>query len=746
MQRSTLFNRGWVYRPSFTDAYIHSTNHTNEGFESIVIPHTNLELPYNYFDEKSYQFISTYAKTFDFDPAWSGKNVYLDFGAVMLYAEVYLNGTFITSHKGGYTPFSADLTAALVAGTNTVVVKVDSTERDDIPPFGFMVDYLTYGGVYRDINLRVVDPIHISNIKVEASDVLDPSVRKLTVGVFLANTAASTAPLNLRLTLYDGETKLASVDDSITLSGQAEELTHLSIADLKDIELWSVDSPKLYQVHVSLNSDNAADQYSTRFGFRDAVFTTEGFFLNGEPLYIMGLNRHQSYPYVGYAMPDRAQMEDADLLKYELGLNLVRTSHYPQSVAFLDRCDEIGLMVFTELPGWQHIGDEGWQNAAIQSLEEMIKRDWNHPSVILWGVRINESSAHHDLYTKTNAIARTLDPTRQTGGVRDWITSELLEDVYTMNDFHLGSEGSTSALREPREVTGLDYDVPYMVTEYNGHMYSTKRQDGEDRQREHTLRHAKVIDEGRAHKNISGTIGWCAFDYNTHQDFGSGDKVCYHGVMDMFRQAKFAAYAYRSQIDPSVQVVLEPITVFGRGDKSGGYSIPFLLMTNCDYVMFEINGQASGPYYPDCENFKGLAHPPVFVEDTLDEWGSAWLDATFVGYIDGKIAVKRPYLASPVPARLHVQAQSDSLDASLFDATRVDISLLDAVGNRIVYMNQNAHLTIEGAAAIIGPHEAPLTGGTTAVWVKSLANDEQGTARLTVKIAGFTTVIEIEIQ
>ncbi len=746
MKRTNLFNRGWVYKPSFDDAYIHSTNHANEGFESIVIPHTNLELPFNYFDETSYQFISTYAKTFDFDPAWSGKKVYLDFGAVMLYAEVYLNGTFLTSHKGGYTPFSADLTDALTTGSNTVVVKVDSTERNDIPPFGHVVDYLAYGGIYRDVSLRVVDLVHISNIKVEAQNVLEASKRSMTVDVHLANTALSSDNVELEVKLLDNETVVAKANTTHTLTKNADELVTLSIDALSSIELWSVDSPKLYQVEVTLASDAAKDTFTTRFGFREAVFTTEGFLLNGETVYITGLNRHQSYPYVGYAMPERAQVEDADVMKYELGLNLARTSHYPQSVAFLDRCDEIGLLVFTELPGWQHIGDEDWQKTAILSMEEMIKRDWNHPSVILWGTRINESIDNHDFYTETNRIAREMDKTRQTGGVRYHTNSELLEDVYTMNDFNMGHTPESAPLREPRVVTGLDHDVPYMVTEYNGHMYPTKKQDGEERQHEHTLRHAKVVDAGKAHKNISGTIGWCAFDYNTHKDFGSADKICYHGVMDMYRQPKFAANAYRSQIDPKVKPVLEAITVFSRGDKAGGAVVPIMVMTNCDYLMLEINGQNRGPYYPDRENFKGLDHPPVFVRDTLGEWGFTWDDAKFTGYVDGEVVVERTYLASPTPDSLVAKAASSELISSEYDATRVDIHLLDSAGNRLHYTDQVVELEIEGPAGIIGPHLRTITGGTTAVWVKSLANDEQGTARLTVKAAGLTASVEIEIQ
>ena len=157
--------------------------------------------------------------------------------------------------------------------------------------------------------------------------------------------------------------------------------------------------------------------------------------LNNEKVKLRGINRHQSYAYTGYAMPESMQRLDADIIKNELGMNAVRTSHYPQSKHFLDRCDELGLLVFTEIPGWQHIGDEEWKKVLCQDTEEMVLQNRNHPSVILWGVRVNESCDDDELYTMTNNIAHELDKTRFTAGVRNFKKSNLLEDVYTYNDF-----------------------------------------------------------------------------------------------------------------------------------------------------------------------------------------------------------------------------------------------------------------------------------------------------------------------
>lgn len=221
----------------------------------------------------------------------------------------------------------------------------------------------------------------------------------------------------------------------------------VSLADIPGLSLWELDHPVLYDIEAVLSTAAGTDTLSSTFGFRTAQFTTAGFFLNDRVVKIRGLNRHQSWPYTGYAMGRRAQERDAEILKYELKCNLVRTSHYPQSPWFLDHCDRIGLLVFEEIPGWQHIGGEEWQAESVCNVERMIRRDWNRPSIVIWGVRINESPDADDFYARTNEVARALDPTRQTGGVRCITDSEMLEDVYTMSDFVLGLETLPGANR-----------------------------------------------------------------------------------------------------------------------------------------------------------------------------------------------------------------------------------------------------------------------------------------------------------
>ena len=205
-------------------------------------------------------------------------------------------------------------------------------------------------------------------------------------------------------------------------------------------------------------------------------------------------------------------------------------------------------------------------------------------------MRINELQDNHDFYVETNRVARELDPTRQTGGVRYITDSELLEDVYTMNDFILGNEElrrqppAHGSATDQREITGLDRVRSLFDHRVRRPHVSDQEPDQEQRQAEHVMRHLEVLDAAYGDPEISGAIGWCAFDYNTHKDFGSGDRICHHGVMDMFREPKFAAYAYASQCEPAEEVILQPVTFWARGERNIGGVLPLIVLTNCDEV------------------------------------------------------------------------------------------------------------------------------------------------------------------
>ena len=706
-------NHNWLYSDKVLPNAA-SLTLDDSRFERVTIPHTNKLLPWHGFDDKSYQFISLYRRHFKLPIAMRGKRIFVDFGGVMTAAVVSFNGQRLGEYRGGYTPFSFELTPHINwRGDNVLAVEVDSTERPDIPPFGGEIDYLTFGGIYRDVSLRVVTSTYIENVFAKPVNVLKDD-RRVDVRVFLNSQGSFSGALKVTIELRDGNQVLATTSDELPPVGAPHY--DFRLANLRSIHLWDLDRPKLYQVHVRMQSGSGLlDEYQTTIGFREAVFREDGFFLNGRHLKLRGLNRHQTYPYVGQAMPARVQRRDALILKNELKCNIVRTSHYPQSPHFLSACDEIGLLVFEEIPGWQHIGDQQWKDLSVHYVDAMIRRDWNHPSIILWGVRVNESRDDHDFYKRTNELARSLDDSRQTGGVRFRYDSEFLEDVFTMNDFQI-------PLRPPNRPR-------YLNTEFIGHMYPTKRNDNVERITEHTMRHARVHNQLASDKRYAGGLGWCAFDYNTHANFCSGDRVCYHGVSDIFRIPKPAAGFYKSQCDPKEEIVLEPAFDWARGDRNETFTIA-MICSNCDHVKIYMADRVVAELDPDRKEFPHLKHPP-FVANIRSAFGGPWGDLRMDGYIAGKKVISKTMSGKGADQQFHLEADDRELIGDGIDATRIVMRVTDEYGGARPFATGAIALSVTGPGEIIGDNPFSLFGGVGAVWIKT--TQAPGVIRLVAK-------------
>ena len=738
MRSETPCNDSWAFAEGFDPAWVAAPLPGR----TVSLPHTAVELPLSYFDEKSYQRAFTYQRVIPWEDRFAGREVSLQLEGAMADALVLVNGQEVARHRDGYTPFEARLTPHLRHGDNLVTVRIDGSENPEIPPFGGQIDYLTYAGLYREVHLRVTAPHWIANVKIETPEPLRAK-KSVHARVMLAGEGRD-ARVEARLTSPDG-TEVART--SVVAKGADAMIVFEGVPDLR---LWCPEDPALYRLDLTLTSTVGEDRLSTSFGFREARFTPEGFVLNGRPLKLMGLNRHQSFPYSGYAQGKQSQRRDAEILKRELGCNIVRTSHYPQSRHFLDACDEIGLLVFEEIPGWQHIGGPEWKAETVRNVRRMIERDWNRPSIILWGVRINESQDDHDLYAETNRVARELDPTRQTGGVRYITDSELLEDVYTLNDFILGefenpmSNRPRTALRSRQETTGLAHPVPYLITEFNGHMYPTKSGDQEQRQAEHVIRHLDVLNAASGDPAVAGAIGWCFFDYNTHKDFGSGDRICHHGVSTIFREPKFAAYAYASQIDPAERVVMQPASFFARGERNIGGVLPLVVLTNCDEIEFRYGASLRKRVGPDRERYPHLPHPPVILDHRqfsageMGLWGMSWEDCEILGFLGGQEVVRRRYVADPLPTRLEVAPDATALDAAAPDEVRVIVRALDQAGNVLPFLADAVRIEVEGPGRLIGPATVHLAGGTAGFWLA--ATGATGAVRVRLATDRFAPV------
>lgn len=799
MTHKFYLNDDWLFTEQFEDS-LAAPEYPENTLQPVRLPHTCKETPFHYFDESLYQMVSGYRRHLLIPKDWQGKQILLTFEGAAHDSTVFCNGKKVGEHHCGYTAFTVDLTDNVLYGQdNLLCVRLDSRENLNVPPFGYVIDYMTYGGIYRDVRLEVKEKVSLSDIFVHTA--IDfkssPVTAQITSEITLT---ASDENVTIRQYYMPKSTAAAQeswrllCEQTVSADTTGDKKIALTAA-ITDPLLWDTEEAHLYILKTQLYQDNTLlDETETTFGIREAVFKKDGFYLNGRKLRIRGLNRHQSFPYVGYAMPKSMQRLDADLLKKELGLNAVRTSHYPQSHYFLERCDELGLLVFTEFPGWQHIGDDSWKAQAVANAEDMIRQYRNHPSIILWGIRINESPDDDAFYEKTNAVAHKLDPTRPTGGVRAMKKSHLLEDVYTYNDFlHDGEMPGC----DPKKKVTSDMEKPYLISEYNGHMYPTKAFDNEERRSEHAIRHANVLDAVAGQSDIAGSFGWCMFDYNTHKDFGSGDRICYHGVMDMFRNPKLAASIYACEQEQTP--VLEITSSMDIGEHPGCNRGNIYILSNADSVKMYKNDRFIKEYLPGMSPYKHLKHGPILIDDFIGDsfaqnerfrpkhakeitdamnlvargslnhipkrlyltalkllliyhidfaevtrlytkyigdWGGTATVYRFDAIKDGKVV--KSVTKEPVrEIRLEAEADHTILtEQHSYDVVLVRIRAVDDHGNVLPFYQEPVRLITEGDISIIGPDTIALQGGMGGTYVKSLGRSGQGTLLLQSLTAG----------
>lgn len=800
------YMRDWWFCPTFDETMI--TERMEETGGSLVdLPHSCCETPFHYFDEHDYQMISCYQKIISAPEEWRGRKLLLTFDAVGHETDVYINGTHVGNHKCGYTAFTVDLTNEMKIGEeNLLTVRVDSNETLNQPPFGFVIDYMTYGGIYRDVYLDIKDSIYIEDIFVKPSFAGSISTRGMEKEEIRA--LRTTGILESQITLSEeagklaksGELRIRQYLDDLLIADLPQASTELKTV-VKDIAAWDIESPTVYEVVTQLiHQDAVVDESRVTIGFREAVFRKDGFYLNGRKVKIRGLNRHQSYAYVGYAMPESMQRLDARILKNELALNSVRTSHYPQSHYFIDECDRLGLLVFTEIPGWQHIGDEAWRDLAVENVRDMVIQYRNHPSIILWGVRINESPDHEDFYQKTNAMAHRWDPTRPTGGVRCIKNSQLLEDVYTYNDFYHSGDNEGC---EPKSKVTSDMEKPYLISEYNGHMYPTKAFDWEEHRREHMIRHANVLDAVAGQEDIAGSFGWCMFDYNTHKDFGSGDRICYHGVMDMFRNPKPAAAVYAAQKEDVP--VLELSSTMDIGEHPASNRGETYLVSNAESVRMYKDNILIKEYVPADSKYKNLPHGPILLDDFVGDamareegwtkkqgelvkycmnqvamhgmkvtpglvwaalrlvliyhmnpgdavalynryvgdWGGESKQYRFDAVVGGRVV--KSIIKTPM-TKAHLEAEVDHsvlIEGITYDVAEIRLKALDEYNNQLYYLQEPVLVETTGPIAVIGPELAPLRGGMTGIYIRSTG--KSGEAGVTLR-CGTMEPVTISMQ
>jgi beta-galactosidase len=716
------FNEGWLfYKSRDTSAFPSSS----AIWEEVDLPHTaNLEQE---TVKDQWQGICFYKKNFKPDPSYRNKTISLQFDAAMNVADIWVNGKKMIHHLGGYLPFVIDLSDVVrFDSVNTVLVRLDNRDNPITGPKPLKIlDFNMYGGIYRNVHFIVKEKIHLSN-PIQANVIAGG-------GVFFSTTSANKQLANFEIKSHvqnqsDHPAKISVTHQLIDKSGnvlatiqskkinvkgqQAAEM--IVNGSINQPELWSPGTPNLYTLKTEVYDDgHLTDNQTERVGIRSVHVTPEGLWLNGEKTFLRGVNRHQEYPYIGYAMSDAAQYRDAYKIK-QAGFDYVRCSHYPVSPAFLDACDELGIMVLDAILGWQYFGDKEFEQLALRSGRELIRRDRNHPCVLAWELSVNETEMPKSFTDSANIIAHEEFPYNGCYSA-GWMRQPY--DIYI-------------EARQHRH--GLYPEKPLIVSEYGdweyfaqnagfnqqdwGNLLEGERSSRQPREAGEKRMLQQALNIQEAHNDNLSTHAfadgyWIMFDYNR----GMAPEQEYSGIMDIFRLPKFSYYFFKSQRNSSASYPPVDPMVFIASNWEPGESTGVRIFSNCEEIELFVDGKSVGRKNPDANKFTtNLYHPPFNFDISCNKPG----EIKAIGFINGKIAAKNSVRTASAPENLAVQ-----IDESGFRPGRNDVFFVYAIindHNKCIVHNDSREVTFKvDGAMLIGPATVNARAGIAAVLVRT---------------------------
>ena len=761
------FNSDWEFvkdvDPEISDDYF-DRNSTID-WEQVSLPHTaNIE-PLVITDQQ-WQGDAFYRKFFEIDSEYSDNRIAIRFGAAMHEADIWLNGEMIQKHKGGYLPFVVDITDKVdVENENVLLVKLNNENNPTIPPGKPIetLDFNWFSGLYRNVDLLVNDKLQISDpiaanrvaaggVRVNYTDVSDESAT-VNIQTDIENFDTSVRTAAVKVLLKDDTGRLISEkisDPEPVPSGENLIVNHTFEVDQPN--LWSPDSPYLYALTIELLEDGEAiDFWQKRIGIRTISFTDDHqFVLNGEPLQLRGTNRHQSYPYIGYALSENAQFRDAYKIK-DAGFNFIRIAHYPPSTAFLEAADELGLLFMNAIPGWQFFGDEEFQELAYRDIREMIRRDRNHPSIVIWEASLNESDMPESFMEKAHEIVHEELP------FDDTYTSGWMDYAY---DIFIPARQHASP---PEYWASYPKEKPLFIAEYGDWEYYAHNagfnQDAYENLQEEERNSRQLRGDGQvrlaqqalnfqeAHNSnlqgwAFGDANWVMYDYNRGYDVDLEAS----GIRDIFRLPKFANYFYQSQGGPNIDPNAEfnrPMIYIANFWHDAGYTTA-KIYSNTDEVELFLNGESLGKKSPDSDRVSTHLKQPPFTYE-IDDFESGSLRA--VGFIDGEVVAEaeRNTPGEPSAMQLEYDRSGKNLTAGQNDVVFVYASVLDENGTVVPNAEPEVHFKVEGDAELIGYNPIEAEAGIATILLR--AGESIGIITVQAFSDGLVSArLEIDVQ
>lgn len=718
----------------------------------------------------NYQGKVWYRKHFTPDAALKGKKLFLHFEAIMGKSKVFVNGKLLTEHFGGYLPVIADVTDVLDwNGDNVIAVWADNSDDPSYPPGKAqdVLDYTYFGGIYRDCwliahnNVFITDPNYENEVAggglFVAFGKVSDALAEVQLKIHVRN--ATKNPFSGRveyMLLQPDGTEVARLSDKIQVkAGRATTVSDRM--PVKQPMLWTPSTPTLYNLLVRVldKEGNVIDGYRRRIGIRSIEFKgKDGFYLNGRPYGkpLIGANRHQDFAVVGNAVANSIHWRDAKKLK-DVGMEIIRNAHCPQDPAFMDACDELGLFVIVNTPGWQFWNDAPeFAQRVYSDIRNVVRRDRNHPSVWLWEPILNETWYPADFAKNTRDIvdaeypypycysgsdsearghenfpvyfahpANMQDASKEIDPTKTYFTREWGDNVDDWSSHNSPSRVARNWGEQPMRVQAQHYACPYYpVTSYDV-LYKQSPQ------------------------HVGGCL-WHSFDHQR----GYHPDPFYGGLMDVFRQPKYSYYMFMAQrpavkndrnagSGPMVYIAHE-MTPFSGKDVT--------VYSNCDEVRLTFNKGGKTYTYKKDKNRPGMPSPVITFPDVYDFMVDKAFSRTqkqddvyllAEGLIDGKVVATHKVVPARRPEKILLWMDNEGTDlkADGSDFVTVVAAVADKNGNIKRLNNYNIRFSIEGEGRLLGgpgvlANPVPVKWGTAPVLVQSTL--KPGKIRITASV------------
>jgi len=690
------FNAGWEFHHGELNIKDVTKEKSDDGsWEIVHLPHAPKMTPMRHpWPLNDNQGVNWYRKEFLLSEDYKGRKIFIEFEGADQVADIWVNEKKLASHRGAFTPFIVDATKVAQFGSksNLLCVRVDNFQNQDIPVYG---NWISYGGLYRDVFLHITDRLHITNAlnvnKVAGGGIfvtypfVSDSLAEVKIKTHVINETNTNKIVQLKSSLQNTENQtVASVLTEETIDTE-KDYTFVQALKIKNPKLWHPDHPNLYSlVSEVYEKSDLVDIRTTQIGIRYINFSKDnGFSINGKRMKFMGANRVQDYPYVAWAFSNEAQKRDAILLK-EAGFQYVRLSHNLHDPSFLDACDELGLLVMACIPGFQYVGGQKFLNHSYQDMRDLIRRDRNHPSIILWELSLNETNFNSSFAKKAMQIGHEEFPGEQCF-VSGWKFDNIY-DVFIRASQHGARKYSGDASLVISEYGHWDYGEGNSSSDVN-------RKDGEEAMLVQAFNHQESLNANRAIPFLSGDGLWVGMDFQIYPS----------GVIDYFRRPKFSFYFYQSQRDPylNYENINSGAMIFIANYWTKNSPKDVKVFSNCDSVQLQINGEAIATQTPDNNSISdNLLHPPFTFKNA--QWQPGELKA--VGFLDGKPTVEHirhtPGKAQAIEIEFNIKKDPVADGEELFF---VHANIVDGNGTVVPSADSWVNFEVRGAARLVNP-------------------------------------------